>query len=351
MQFYYWFFFAKFGFATHVELDFDAYKPVSVVICGKNEGNNFRKNIPKIAVQNHPQFEIVLVDDHSTDETSSVFANLQEEFTHITCVVKKDVPNRAGKKAALYAGVTAAKYEYIVVTDADCVPESEFWLQHMSASFGNETKLVLGISPNTKQTGFLRGLFRFETILTAMFYAGFALRGLPYMGVGRNMGFLRSVFLEQFTTILESNSASGDDDLYVNMVAKPQSTTVCLHPDSYTWSHAPKRFLNWFRQKQRHLSVGFRYKPLHLFLLFLYPIAQWLFLLSLIWLLTTALRPFALLILVFVVLIQQILNVIILRKLKQEDLALATPIYQILWLLLQPIIGLLSLLRSNKKWN
>jgi len=324
---------------------------VSIIVCGKNEAKQFHQNIPIILNQDYPNFEVVIVDDHSTDNTQQVIEQLMNEYPNLKLVYASAVPNRPGKKSALYEGVKSATNEWVIVTDADCIPTSKDWISHLSSKMNESTNLILGISPNHKNGGLTKRLFRYETILTAMLYISLALRNLPYMGVGRNMAFRKSIFLTEFVHILEGDIASGDDDLYVNFVADSKSTAICLHPDSFTVSDSPESILKWIKQKRRHLSAGFQYKVIHQAVLILFPLAQWTMLIGFIALMFTELKWFALLLASFQFLVQQIVHSNILKKMDQLDIALDLPIYQLIWMVLQPYLTFTSLFQSKTKWN
>lgn len=350
VQFFYWFFFSAFAFSKK-ETAIEGSKAVSIVVCGKNEGNHFVKLVPILFQQKYPDFEVVIVDDHSTDQTADVLNELATQYDNLSIVSKENVPDKPGKKAALYEGVKQAKNEWIVVTDADCKPVSNQWISHLATKMTENNNLILGISPNKKQAGLWKGLFRFETLFTAMLYISFAIRKFPYMGVGRNMALKRTVFLEKFVTILNGDIASGDDDLYVNFVAEPKTTAVCLHPESYTISDSPKSLQKWVKQKRRHLTAGFQYKVIHQILLVILPVAQWLLLATFIALLFTPLRWIAILLGSFQFLVQQFMHSKILQQMKETDFALEFPFYQLMWMVFQPYLTFTSLFQSKTKWN
>jgi len=188
-QAFYWIIFSRLAFRKTSKIIEESDDGVSVIICGKNEAENFKTHLPAFLEQKHSSFEVVVVDDHSTDETQLVLENLKSKYKNLRVILPEKVPDRPGKKAALATGVSFTNYKNILVTDADCRPASEFWLARMSAPLTNGNSLVLGIAPLDKAKGFLNKLIRFETYLTALQYASYVFAGIPYMGVGRNMGY------------------------------------------------------------------------------------------------------------------------------------------------------------------
>ena len=249
----------------------------SVVICGKNEANNFKKNLPKILAQDYKDFEVIVVDDHSSDSTPEVLKDIAKEDSKLKIVTSNSFEDKPGKKTALSAGIGAAKNNWIVVTDADCWPASEHWIKHMVEPLSKEKKLSIGISPYKKEPGFINKMIQYETNLTATQYASYTLAGMPYMAVGRNMAYKKVFFTDNEKNLKGQNLASGDDDLLVNQFADPNSTQIVLHPDSFTYSPAHTSLKGWLKQKSRHQTAGSFYKLNHKILLSLFMVSMMLF--------------------------------------------------------------------------
>lgn len=238
--------------------------PVSVIVCAHDEEQNLKVLIPALLEQDHSLFEVIIVNDRSNDATfDMLLAEASRDHRLRMVHVNRTPPHVDHKKYALTLGIKAARYEWILLTDADCVPTSKSWISSMSAAFGEQTNFVLGYSPYQKLPGLLNKVIRFEALVTAIQYLSFALLKMPYMGVGRNLAYRRSNFLEGkgFTNIL--NITGGDDDLYVNQNAKGKDTAVCLAAGAQMTSVPKLRWRDYYRQKIRHLSVGKRYKAGH----------------------------------------------------------------------------------------
>jgi cellulose synthase/poly-beta-1,6-N-acetylglucosamine synthase-like glycosyltransferase len=235
-----------------------AYRPkVSVVICARNEAENLRNNLDYIFQQQYPNFEVIVVNDCSTDLTAKVlevFTHRQHNLKVIT--IEGDVGN---KKRALDAGIKATANDVILLTDADCRPASPFWIQAMVNCFDDETDIVLGFSPYTAQKGLLNKIIRFETLYTAFLYGGMALIGMPYMGVGRNLAYRKSIYLNSRARYKYASTLSGDDDLLVNEMANRNNTTICAITEGMVRSHPKTDWSSWWHQKRRHTSAGVHY--------------------------------------------------------------------------------------------
>lgn len=248
--------------------------PLSVVICARNEAKNLLKNLPAVLSQDYPNFEVVVINDYSTDHTWQVLQQLAEQYHNLRPIQATHNKTQGNKKLALQQAVNTTKQEHLVLTDADCQPATNQWLQYMTGGFTDGKEIVLGYSPYTTKPGWLNRLIRYETVFTAMQYTGFALGGMPYMGVGRNMAYTKSLFNRSQALQKHAATLSGDDDLLVNETATATNTTVCLHPDSFVTSQPKETWTSWFHQKRRHSQAGHHYKFKHRLVLGLFYLNQ-----------------------------------------------------------------------------
>jgi glycosyltransferase involved in cell wall biosynthesis len=258
--FYYVVIFGKFAFAK-AQKSTPKRIPVSVIVCAKNEAENVAKFVPLLATQDYPEFELVLIDDASNDNTLELFEEFERQYPNVKLVkVENNEAFWGNKKFALTLGIKAAKYEYLLFTDADCRPDSPNWIRGMSSHFTMQKTIVLGYGAYEKLPGFVNKLIRFETMLTAVQYFSWAKAGSPYMGVGRNLAYKREEFFNVNGFIDHMKLRSGDDDLFVNQAATSKNTAVCFAADSFTHSEPKKTFKEWFAQKRRHVSTATWYK-------------------------------------------------------------------------------------------
>ena len=252
--------------------------PVSVVICARDEDENLARNLPGVLVQSYPSTsEVVVVNDNSVDDSKYILQELKKTFKSLNVVeLTQEAKLINGKKYPLSVGIREAKHEVLLLTDADCVPASEYWIQKMQDGYDKEVEIVLGYGAYHKQPGILNKLIRFETFHTALQYLSYALAGIPYMGVGRNLSYKKDLFIRNkgFSSI--NHIPSGDDDLFINKVATGKNTAVIIDPDAVTRSIPKTTWSGWLKQKARHYTTAKFYKPKHKFLLGLYFITQFL---------------------------------------------------------------------------
>jgi len=257
--------------------------PVSVIICAKDEAENLRQFLPFVLQQEYPDFEVIVINDGSTDETQSLLNDLCVEYQNLrTTFVPVGANNLSTKKLGLTLGIKAAKNELLLFTDADCMPEDKTWIARMARNFTPETDFILGYGAYLNKRGFLNRLITYDTLFIALQYMGMAIARKPYMGVGRNMAYRKETFFAHKGFASTLNLISGDDDLLVNKASDSKNTKVEIAPDSITWSEPNKTFSGWFYQKERHLSVSSYYKASSKFRLALEPMTRGLFYLALI---------------------------------------------------------------------
>ncbi len=276
---YYLAFFGKFAFAKAQKIT-PKRIPISVIVCAKNEEENVANFIPLLAEQNYPDFEIVLIDDASSDNTLALFEDFEKQYSNVRLVkVKNNEAFWGNKKYALTLGIKAAKKDYLLFTDADCYPTSKEWITAMSSQFTMQKTIVLGYGKYEKiPNSFLNKIIRFETLLTAIQYFSWAKMGHPYMGVGRNLAYKKDEFFNVNGFIDHIQVRSGDDDLFINQAATAKNVAVSYTPESITYSLPKTTYKDWIAQKRRHIATASYYKKFDKFQLSVFYCSQLLFL-------------------------------------------------------------------------
>lgn len=328
---------------------------MSVIISAKNEAANLGCLLPQLSEQEFESFEVILIDDASNDNTLATMNSFQELHKNAKFDVKViaiDSEESNGKKAALTKGIAAARYEHILLTDADCQPNSKLWISHMTHSFSKDISIVLGYGAYEKRkSSFLNKLIRFETMLTALQYFSYAIAGKAYMGVGRNLAYEKSIFLSAGGFENHSHIRSGDDDLFISQVANSSNVAVCDHQDSFTISKAHTKFSDWIRQKRRHITTSSHYKLSTKLMLGLFYLSQFSFyaLILLALITKTQLTYFIPLIIlrfiVWYVAINRTSN-----RLKEKDLIAFGPLYEISIIFIQLYIFFKNIISPPKYW-
>ncbi len=273
--FFYLFFFARVAKKRHPKHSLPDQEPVTVLICARNEEKNLKAHLPKILEQSYPDFEVVVVDDCSEDSTPDILKEFAQRYKNLKITtIKPDEKFSHGKKLALTIGVKAAQNELLLLTDADCAPTNNSWLSHMQENFINTCEVVIGYGGYKPQKGFLDKIIRCDTFYIGLNYLSFALAGIPYMGVGRNLAYRKSTFFRNKGFASHYKLISGDDDLFVHEVATRKNTLVEYRPGSTVQSEQVRTFNAWVWQKLRHTTTAEYYRKGIRFLLWAEPISR-----------------------------------------------------------------------------
>jgi glycosyltransferase involved in cell wall biosynthesis len=327
---------------------------VSVIICAKNEAENLKSFLPSVINQQYPNFEIVLINDSSSDDTLAViqqYANLHENIKIVD--VKSIEAFWGNKKYALTLGIKAAKHDYFLFTDADCKPLSKYWIKEMASQFSNEKSIVLGYGSYSKiKNSFLNKIIRYETVITAVNYFSFAIAGKPYMGVGRNLAYTKKAFYDANGFMNHIKIRSGDDDLFINQAATKENTALSLSKDSFTESKPKTTFKDWFTQKRRHISTAKHYKSDHKILLAALFISNLLFwLLSIILFISLFNWQIVLGLFLFRIILQNIVLAPSAKKLNETGLLFFLPFLEIFLIITQLAIFITNLISKPNHWK
>ena len=327
--------------------------PVSVLVCAKNEAENLRSFIPSILEQDYRDFEIILINDGSQDDTLSVMKAFQASNSNVKIVDVKPVETFWGsKKYALTLGIKAATHNFLLFTDADCKPVSNQWIKRMSSHFDKQKTIVIGYGAYQKKKGLLNKLIRFETLITAIQYFSYTMAGIPYMAVGRNLAYRKEEFFEARGFMDHMDVKSGDDDLFVNQIANKRNTIVCFLKDSFTVSLPENSLKKWFDQKRRHVSTSSRYKTSHKLLLGLFYISQLLFwVLGILLLVIQFQWQFVAGLIIVRFAVQYLILTKATQKLGERDILLFLPFLEVFLIVVQLVIFMTNLTSKKGRWK
>jgi glycosyltransferase involved in cell wall biosynthesis len=328
--------------------------PISVIVCAKNQEENVKMFVPILARQNYPNYEIVLINDASSDDTLEVFKEFAKQYPNIKLV---DVVNNeafwANKKYALTLGIKAATNEYLLFTDSNSYPSSENWITEMSACFTPTKTIVLGYGAYEKvRKSFLNLLIRFDTMLHSTQYFAWAKLGKPYTGSGKNMAYKREEFFKTNGFINHMQIRMGEDSLFINEAATAKNTTICFNKDSFTYSKAKTTFKDWFKLKQNRSAVITFFKSFDKFQLGLFHFSQFWFLILAILLLAVGYNWIYLVSLIgFRYLISWLVLGFSASKLSEKDTIYFYPFLEIIMMFIQANLFFVNLFSKPKPWK
>ncbi len=229
---------------------------VSVVVSARNEEANLDSLLTKLRAQDYPDFEVVVVNDGSTDATAAIVDQHSGADARVRLVTVEPVQPR--KKHAISAGIRAARHSLIALTDADCRPHRS-WLRQVILHYEDDytNRVIVGYGPYDRQPGAVNRVARYENFTTAFLTAAACGLGRPYMAVGRNIGYPRELFERVGGLDATMQSLSGDDDLFVQQAVRHGADVIHMFgAESFVPSPAPGSWSSWVRQKHRHTSAG-----------------------------------------------------------------------------------------------
>jgi cellulose synthase/poly-beta-1,6-N-acetylglucosamine synthase-like glycosyltransferase len=334
-------------------------KPVSVIICAKNEAENLRQNLPATLAQRYtneagnPLFEVVVVNDGSEDLTEQILAEVSSKYSHFRYIsipphTERKLP---GKKEALSKAISVARHDILLMTDADCMPATEHWLQHMVAPLHQGKSIAAGYGKFRQAAGWLNAFIRWETMHTFLQYSSYAKAGRPYMAVGRNIACTKEALLMAQQSEAWAKLPSGDDDLLINTAGTKDNIAIVSNPEAFTISEAKATYADWVAQKQRHFSTGKYYRPVNWLLVGGYAVVH-----ALTWLLF-----FLLLIIgdrdtVLIAMALRSLPVWIIwyeaaKQTKERNLAMLFPLMDIGWMIYNFAFSPYVLWKNKRQWK
>lgn len=350
---YFWFIFVRLAFYNAGKRPVkENREPVSIIICAKNEYHNLVRFLPVILEQDYPEYEVVVVNDASDDDTFYLLREFSEKYSRLNVVnIHQNLNFFKGKKFPLSIGIRSAKYDTVLLTDADCYPTGSKWIESMQSALTGKTEIVLGYGAYSVQPGILNKLIRFDTLFVAMQYMSFAITGMPYMGVGRNLLYRKDLFFKAGGFMRHYKISSGDDDLFINEVAKSSNTRIQPAAEAVTFSKPKQTFGSWFRQKRRHLTTGGFYRFGHKFALGLYSFSQLAFFGLLI---ALAVMGVDWMLLTGIFLLRLLTQLIIVKKsmirLGEKNFLLLVPFFEVFLMITNLLLGFAGLFSRKTQW-
>lgn len=350
---YLWGIFSKLAFYKSKTEKLQVTEAVSVVICARNEYTNLSKNLPIILAQDYPDFEVVVVNDNSQDDSLELLEDMARKDPKLKIVnLSQDLNFFRGKKFPLSIGIKSAVNDILLLTDADCRPASDQWIDCMARNFQDGKEIVLGYGGYERKNSFLNYLIRYETLWVAIQYLSFSLAKRTYMGVGRNMAYRKTLFYKNKGFSAHYTIPSGDDDLFINSVATKKNVAIEVDHGSTTISEPKHSIGNWIRQKRRHLTTWKYYRSKYKRWLGAWSMSKMLLLILFVLLL---LLKYNIFITAGIFLLYFISQLIIMKKcmnqLNEKELLLISPLAEIFLFIFYPMLSIVNMISKPDKWK
>lgn len=339
-------------FTTKI-LENEELPPLSVIVAVKNDEYNIKSKLLEILEQDYPKYEVIVVNDASTDDTQYVLKGLSVLYPHLKVVnIVENVNKFQGKKFPISIGIKSAKYEHLVLTKANCKPNSFEWLKHIASNFTANKEIVLGYASVANKKGLLNKLMQYDHSIRAMNYLSLALLKKPYMGEGYNLAYKKSLFYKVGGFIKHYNLSAGDDDMFINQVANDKNTSVVLSPLSQMSFDSYRTYKDWIKSKKSNIISRKHFKLSHRLLLTILPSSTILFYLSIVAIFLIALPwQYA----VIAILLKYILQIFVyykaFKRLEIKKISIFAPILEIYQIILNLILELRIIMTKKTKWR
>ena len=326
--------------------------PVSVIILVKNNATIIEEKLPFILAQNYVKFEVVVINNASTDNTLDSLEQFSQNHSNLKIVnVENNEVFWGNKKYALTLGIKAAKYENLFFTDVKSEPLSEFWLATMSKHLRGKKTIILGYSKYQKQGSLSNLIIRFENLLTAIKNFTFSKFGNPFTAFGDNFAYSKTDFFKVKGFINHMKLHFGEHDLFLKDAANHKNVGFTIAENSFVEKEIPASFGEWFHEQRKKSSLKKHYKFKHRFLLSLFTLSKLcFFILGALLFFFYSWQILSAIVLTYY-LVQFIIIGIAAKKLKEPYLIFALPFLEIGLLLIQITIFMVNLISKPNHWK
>ncbi|NDE03251.1 MAG: glycosyltransferase [Flavobacteriia bacterium] len=351
--FYVFYFYARFAYRrSKPSTDNPQYPPISVIIAARNESDNLYEHLPSILSQDYPNYEVIVVNNQSIDDSNWILTAFAQQFPQLKVVEISRSPHlKPGKKLPITLGIKAATHDFFVLTDADCQPLSNQWLKHMISGVSAQRQFVIGYSPFTKSKGFLNKLVRYDNAWMGASSFSYALADKPFKASGRNLAYTKALF--QKVNGFKSHYAisPGDDDLLLQDALHFTKACVQDDPASFVRSAAPNSWTDWFRQKAKYHISSARYPFIKKVMLGIYPLSLILMWFSFVALcLNLTYLPLGASVFIGIIAMKWWLQGICFKRLGEKKLMLFFPVWDLFYSVLMPIVYYISERQKYYRW-
>ena len=270
--------YGRFGFSKNESLQSTSEPPISVLVYCKNQAESLKEFIPKLINQNYSNYEIVIVSNHSYDDTIEVFESFEENHDHIKLV---DVENNeafwGSKKYALTLGVRKAKNNFLLFTSPEVEIIDENWIKSHAFHFANGVENIFGYTNKVKAKGLSSLIIRFCNFMSSLNQIGLGSIIKPFKTNEYNFGYTKELFFENNGYTNQVLVPKENNNLLLSKNITTKNSRYIVNNESMVFSKTIK-FKDWFYKKRKNYIAQKKYPfsvKLILFLFFTTEILFW----------------------------------------------------------------------------
>ena len=351
---YYYVIYARFSFLKKKKAVAIQNVPISIVMVVKDAASVLLKTLPKLLNQQYEDFEVVIVNDNSQDETQLLVVEYQQQYKNIKLVnLDTAVTTIRGKKFALSMGIRCATYDHVIITDPECSPTSSHWLEKMTQNFVGQKRIVLGYSTYEKRNNLFNRLLHFDTLVNAVQYFSLARIHSTYRGDDKNMAFTKSLFDAQRGFASHNHISYGDEDIFISRAATKNNTAIEFSHDAVTVLQRGTNHRYW-RDHKEGLYFTRKYNTFkNRLILNSYGVINFLFYVALVFAILITLNDLVLLCVTLGIIASRIISQYFVfgfaaKKLNEKQVIPALLIYDIIFTILNPLYYLAAQIHHDR---
>lgn len=224
--------------------------PVSLIVYIENNEEELKRFLAALHNQSYPNFEIVLVNNASYDDSLEIakqFAQSQENVKIVN--VENNESFWGNKRYALTLGIKVAKYDYLLFCEPTAIPDSALWITNMTSQFTLSKSIILGHQRlEVVPKSLWNKLIRFQNATWAAYNFSWANIAKPLFGNNKNLAYKKEEFYKVNGFIDQMTQNRGEDYYFINTIATSKNTAVSLSKTSFTASSINPSFKAWTQE-------------------------------------------------------------------------------------------------------
>ncbi len=221
------------------EPPFKKWPRISILITAHDNALELDNHLPTLLSQDYPGiFEVIVVAEKGDGSTEDVLKRYLNNRKLYYTFIPDSSRYMSRKKLMITLGVKAARYEWILLTEASSTPLSDTWLKTFAKNMTDDTNLVLGYSNYAKE---VPAYYRFEQLRNACYCLNKAKGGIAYRTNSNNVAFKKEEFINKGGYRGNLQFLRGEYDFLVNKYAKREQTAVETDINSWVVDAKPSK--------------------------------------------------------------------------------------------------------------